>query len=80
MSELDIHVLHDEAGRILAIAPASATIDEQGRRRGVTPVPTAGQFAIRLTLADEHAALGPVAIVRDFRIDLAAETPSLRAR
>ncbi len=76
----EVHVVHDADGRILAIAPASPAVDGTGVRRGVTPVPAHGQFALRVTLTAEHVEAGPVALVRDFEIDVSATRPSLRPR
>jgi hypothetical protein len=78
MSGIEVHVVHDANGRILAIAPAAHIVGEDGVRRGVTPVPVDGQFAVRLTLTDEHHAVGPVALVRDYEIDVRAGQPNLR--
>ena len=80
MSGMDVHVVHDADGRLLAIAPAAGTLTEAGVELGVVPVPKQGQFATRLTLADEHHAAGPVALLRDFEIDVSAGEPRLRRR
>ena len=78
MSPLDVHILHDGDGRILALAPADAVSDGDGSTRGVVPVPADGQFAVRLTLTEEHAAVGPVALVRDYQVDLSSDRVGLR--
>jgi hypothetical protein len=80
MSGMDVHVVHDADGRLLAIAPAAGTLSEAGVELGVVPVPKPGQFAARLTLTDEHHTVGPVALLRDFEIDMSAGSPRLRPR
>lgn len=76
----DVHVVYEADGRILAIADASPARGEDGALLSSEPVPTPGQFCARLTLTDEHLAAGPVAVLRDFEVDIASEVPALRRR
>lgn len=80
MTRRDVHIVHDGDGRILAVAPAGPISGDDGSTRGVTPVAAEGQFALRLTLTEEHAAVGPGALIRDFEVDLSAAQASLRSR
>ena len=78
MSALDLHVLHDATGRILALAPVDPVLAEDGSSRGLTPLATDGQFALRLTLSEEHLSAGPDALVHEYEVDLS--TSGLRRR
>jgi hypothetical protein len=80
VSSLDVHIVHDADGRILALAPADPISVDGGPARGLTPVPAEGQFALRLTLTEEHTVAGPVALIRQFEVDLTTGRPGLRRR
>lgn len=76
----EVHVVYDESGRILAVADAEDVTGPGGVVLGHRPVERAGQRSTRLTLGDEHRAVGPLGLVRDFEIDAASSPPTFRRR
>jgi hypothetical protein len=73
------HVLHDESGRILALA---GTEERAGRVRfSSRPVPGPGQHAIEIELGTEHDGLDLHDILANFVVERREPgTPMLRRR
>jgi hypothetical protein len=77
---LDVHVVHDDEGRILAIADAADTPGPGGVVLHHQPRPRPGQHAVLVTLTDEQQELRAITLIRDFELDREAPVPALRRR
>jgi hypothetical protein len=77
---LDVHVVHDDEGRILAIADAADTPGPGGVVLHHQPRPRPGQHAVLVTLTDEQQELQAITLIRDFELDREASVPALRRR
>jgi hypothetical protein len=75
-----VHIIHDEDGRILAVADAAVTSGPGGIQLHHQPRPRPGQHAILVTLADEHRDHTALALIREFEVDRDAPEPALRRR
>jgi hypothetical protein len=75
-------VVHDAAGRILALASADAEPPAGGARLGWRPVPGPGQVACEVELAAEQASWSLAELIEAFELHREAEagTPYLRRR
>lgn len=76
----EVHVVHDDAGTILAMVEAAATEGPGGIRLTSTPVPGPGQRSTRVTVADEHAGLSLLDLLDRFEVDHTQSPPTLRER
>jgi hypothetical protein len=77
---LSVHVVHDDSGRILAVADAGDTAGPGGVVLHHQPHPRSGQHAVVVSLNDEQRELHALALVRDFELDLETSSPALRRR
>jgi hypothetical protein len=75
-------VLHDAAGRILALAAADAAPPGDGPQTGWRPVPGPGQVACAVELAPEQADWSLAELIEAFELHRDAEKgrPYLRRR
>lgn len=74
------YVVHDRAGRILAVAPITAVQPSKGMNLGWRPVAARNQIVTEIELSGEHAKL-PLHELLAFKIktDRRSGTPSLHA-
>jgi hypothetical protein len=77
---LSVHIVHDDNGRILAVADAADRPGPGGVVLHHQPRPRPGQHAILITLTDEQQQLPAVTLIRDFDLDREASPPALRRR
>jgi hypothetical protein len=77
---LRVHVVHDDTGRILAVADAAETAGPGGLLLHHRPRPRAGQHAVVVTLREEQRELPALTLLREFELDLEARSPALRRR
>jgi len=77
---LSVHIVHDEDGRILAVADAADTPRPGGVVLHHQPRPRPGQHAVLVTLTDEQQELHALTLIRDFDLDREASPPALRRR
>jgi hypothetical protein len=80
-SQPRFYVVHDEQGRILAIAPVALQQVSERVRLGCRPLPGPGQKVVELVLDHEHASLRPHELL-EFEVALHPQTgnPQLRRR
>jgi hypothetical protein len=78
-SQARFFVVHDEQGRILAVAPVALQHVSERVRLGCRPVPGPGQKIVELVLEHEHASLLPHELL-EFEVALHPQTgkPQLR--
>jgi hypothetical protein len=77
---LSVHIVHDDDGRILAVADAADTPFPGGVVLHHQPRPRPGQHAVLVTLTDEQQGLHALTLIRDFDLDPEASSPALRRR
>jgi hypothetical protein len=77
---LRVHVVHDDEGRILAVADAADTPGPGGVVLHHQPRPRPGQHAVLVTLTDEQKELHVLTLIRDFELDREASPLTLRRR
>lgn len=77
---LRVHVVHDDAGRILAVADAADATGPGGTVLHHQPRPRPGQHAVVVRLTDEQQELHALALIRDFELDRQASPIALRRR
>jgi hypothetical protein len=77
---LTVHVVHDDDGRILAVADAADTPGPGGLVFHHQPRPRPGQHAVLVTLTDQQRELPALALIRDFELDREASPFALRRR
>ena len=77
---LCVHIVHDDDGRILAVADGADTPWPGGRMLHHQPRPRPGQHAILVTLTIEQQELHALTLIRDFDLDREASPPGLRRR
>jgi hypothetical protein len=77
---LRVHVVHDDEGRILAVADAADTLGLGGAVLHHQPRPRPGQHAVLVTLTDEQQELHILTLIRDFELDREASALALRRR
>jgi hypothetical protein len=77
---LSVHIIHDDNGRILAVADAADTAGPGGVVLHHQPRPRPGQHAIVVTLTDEQQDVDALTLIRDFDLDREASPPALRRR
>lgn len=77
---LSVHVVHDDAGRILAVADAADTPGPGGVVLHHQPRPRPGQHAVRVSLTEEQQGLHALTLIRDYELDRAASPPALHRR
>jgi hypothetical protein len=76
----NVHVVHDDEGRILAIADAADAPGPGGAVLHHEPRPRPGQHAVLVTLTDEQQGLHALALIREFELDREAPVLALRRR
>jgi hypothetical protein len=77
---LRVHIIHDDDGRILAVADAAEVAGPGGVVLHHQPRPRPGQHAVLITLDDEQRELHALALIRDFELDRTASPLALRRR
>jgi hypothetical protein len=77
---LSVHVVHDDDGRILAVADAADTPGPGGVVLHHRPRPRPGQHAVLVTLTDQQRELHALTLIRDFELDRQTSPPVLRRR
>ena len=77
---LSVHILHDDNGRILALADAADRLGPGGVVLRHQPRPRPGQHAVLVTLTDEQQELHALTLIRDFDLDRESSPPALRRR
>jgi hypothetical protein len=77
---LSVHVVHDDDGRILAVADAADTPGPGGVVLHHRPRPRPGQHAVLVTLTDQQRELHVATLIRDFELDRDASPVALRRR
>jgi hypothetical protein len=77
---LSVHIVHDDDGRILALADAAEVPGPGGVVLHHQPRPRPGQHALLLSLSEEQQELHPVVLLREFELDSGAPSPALRRR
>ncbi len=75
-----VYVVHDEGGRILAVADAVGVAGPGGSTLRHQPRPRPGQHAVLVTLRDEQRKLHALALIRDYELDRDASPPVLYRR
>jgi hypothetical protein len=76
---LDVHIIHDGDGRILAVADAADRLGS-GVVLHHQPCPRRGQHAVLVTLNDEQREIHALGLIRDFELDSEASPLALRRR
>ncbi len=79
-SPREVHVVYDDNGKVLAIAETVETEGPGGLRLRLAPLPQPGQRAVRVSLADDQAALTLSQLLDDFELEHDKPLPSLRRR
>lgn len=75
------YIVHDRAGRVLAIAPITATQTADGMNLGWRPVAAANQVVSEIELSAEHAKLPLHELLAfELKTDPRSGAPSLRAK
>ncbi len=77
---LSVHIVHDDDGRILAVADAADTPGPGGVVLHHAPRPRSGQHAVLVTLNDQQRELHALDLIRDFELDRQASPLALRRR
>jgi hypothetical protein len=77
---LSVHIVHDDDGRILAVADAADTPGPGGVVLHHQPRPRPGQHGVVVTLTDEQRELHALTLIRDFELDPEASPLALRRR
>jgi hypothetical protein len=72
-----VYAIHDEGGRILAVADAAKVAGPGGMTLRHQPSPRPGQRAVLVHLRDEQRDMHALALVRDYRLDRDASPPVL---
>jgi hypothetical protein len=75
-----VHVIHDKAGRILAVADAADIAGPGGMVLRHQPSPRPGQHAVIVSLRAEQRGLHALALIRDYELDRDESPPVLRRR
>lgn len=77
---ISVHVIHDDNGRILAVADAADIPGPGGVVLHHQPRPRPGQHAIVIALKDEQRGHHALTLIRDFELDPQTSPPALRRR
>jgi hypothetical protein len=77
---LSVHIIHDQDGRILAVADAADIPGPGGMVLHHQPRPRLGQYAVHVTLSEEQREMHALTLIRDFELDPQASPPALRRR
>ena len=75
-----VHVVHDESGRILAVADAAETTGPDGVSLRHQPRPRPGQVLVQMDLDEELQILNALALVRDYEVDVDTSSGTLKRR
>ena len=75
-----VYVLHDEGGRILAVADAAEVARPGGLTLRHRPSPRPGQHALLVNLRDEQREVSALVLIRDYELDRQASPPVLYRR
>jgi hypothetical protein len=77
---LRVHIIHNDDGRILAVADAADKPGPGGVVLRHQPRPRPGQHAVVVTLRDEQQGLHALTLIREFELDLQTSVPALHRR
>src|ERR1039458_6906626 len=66
---LSVHIIHDQDGRILAVADAADIPGPGGMVLHHQPRPRLGQYAVHVTLSEEQREKHALTLIRDLELD-----------